>query len=120
MADLPDFLPSNVEQGALRRLRYSTDVVTTDGGYEVRNARWAEPLLTFEISFPTSKRNDDTYQAVRALYEKSLGGAYTFGFKDWADGGAVKTVRFDSPLSITGIDRNLDHIETITLVEVKE
>lgn len=120
MADLPDYLPSNVEQGAVRRKRYSTDIVTTDGGFEVRNARWSEPLLTFEVSFPTSKRTDDTYLAVQALYEKAKGTLYSFNFRDWANGGNVIAARFDSPLTLTGIDRNLDHIETLTLVEVKE
>lgn len=121
MTDFTDRLPSTVEQGALRRLSYATDVVTTDGGHEVRNARWATPLKTFEISFPTSRRDDDVYQAVVFLFEKTLGGLHTFLFKDWTDesGSSLIRVRFDSPLEITGIDRRLDHIEKLTLMEVR-
>lgn len=122
MTHLAETLPRQVEQGAIRTLEYSTEVVETDGGYEVRNARWAEPLRHFEVSFPTSVRDDAIYQAVVALYEKALGGLHTFNFIDWTDdsGGTVVKVRFDSPLKITGLDRRLDHIETLTLVEVKE
>lgn len=118
---LSDRLPSQVEQGAIRRLDYHTEVVTTDGGHEVRNARWSSPLRTYEISFPTSHRADDVYQAVIALYEKALGGLHSFDFKDWTDesGSTLVPVRFDTPLSITGIDRRLDKIEQLTLREVR-
>lgn len=118
MSHLPDNLPPRVEQGAVRHLDWQTEVVTTDGGHEVRNARWSAPLRRFEISFPTSKRNGEDYRDVIDLYEKALGGLHTFGFKDWTTGEVI-AVRFDSPLSITGIDRSLDHIETLTLVEVR-
>lgn len=118
MSHLDQYLPSTVEQGAIRRLEYSTEVVTTDGGFEVRNARWSTPLRTYEISFPTSKRTADTYLAVRALYEAAKGGLHSFNFKDWT-AGEVVAVRFDTPLNIQGIDHNLDHIETLTLKEVR-
>lgn len=118
---LADTLPAQVEQGAVRDIDWGTEVVTTDGGYEVRNNRWAEPIRTFEISFPTAKRDDPIYQAVIALFEKAQGGLHSFNFRDWTDesGGTVVPVRFDSSLKITGIDRRLDHIETLTLREVK-
>jgi hypothetical protein len=43
-------LPSEIEAGAKAKPRYSTDVITTDGGWEVRNSRWAYPLFQFEIA----------------------------------------------------------------------
>lgn len=121
MAHLGDYLPERVELGALRRLSYSNEIVTTDGGYEVRNGRWATPLKTFELSFPTSRRNDDDYLAVIAMFQNSLGGVHSFNFREWTDetGATVVKVRFDTPLEITGIDVNLDHIEKLTLVEVR-
>jgi hypothetical protein len=118
MADLSSTLPPQVEIGALRRLRYSTEIVTTDGGAEVRNARWEEPLREFEISFPISDRDNSIYNAVKDLYDEALGGLYSFNFVDWTDGTTV-AVRFDSPLPITGVTPELDHIETMTLVEVR-
>lgn len=119
MAHLAEFLPSQVELGALRDEDWGTDVVTTDGGYEVRNARWATPLRRFEISFPTARRDNTTYQAVRELYRKAKGSLHSFSFRDWSDGGAVIAVRFDSTLKLTGVTRDLDHIETLTLLEVR-
>lgn len=122
MAHLDAYLPKRVEVGAVRRLRYSTATVVTDGGYEVRNARWSTPLKTFEISFPTAKRNNDDYLAVLDMYENALGGTHSFNFRDWTDetGSTVVRVRFDSELSITTPDPRYDHIDTLTLVEVRE
>lgn len=119
MAHINTTLPRQVELGALRRLRYSTEIVTTDGGHEVRNARWSAPLKTFDISYPPAKRNDPIYLAVIDLYHESLGGLHTFSFTDWTDETTVK-VRFDSDLAIAGIDPRIDHIESLTLVEVRE
>ncbi len=121
MSHLSTFLPREVEVGAIRRLSWSTEVVKTDGGAEVRNARWSAPLRSFEVSFPASKRDDPIYKAVIDLYEDTLGGLHSFNFTDWTDntGSTTVPVRFDSPLSILGIDRRLDHIETVTLIEVR-
>lgn len=122
MAHINSFLPKRVELGAVRRVRYSTDTVVTDGGYEVRNARWSTPLKTFEISFPTAKRDNPDYLAVLDLYEDSKGGLDSFFFHDWTDpsGSTIVRVRFDSELSITTPDPRYDHIDTLTLVEVRE
>lgn len=122
MAHIDTTLPEEVELGAIRRLKWETEVVTTDGGYEVRNSRWSSPLKTFEVSFPPATRDNGIYQAVIALYEAAEGGLHTFNFTDWTDetGGTVVRVRFDSPLEITGIATHLDHIETVTLVEVRQ
>ncbi len=81
MADLASTLPEEVEIGAVRRLEYSTTVVTTDGGFEVRRGRWATPLRVYEISYPHAERDDPVYQAVLALYEEALGMSFSFMFK---------------------------------------
>lgn len=118
MADLACTLPEEVEIGAMRRLEYSTETTTTDGGFEVRNARWAEPLRVYELSYPHAVRTDPVYLAVLELYEEALGGLYSFNFKDWIDGSTV-TVRFDSPLEIDSPAGHLDHIVSMTLKEVR-
>jgi len=121
MAHLAAYLPTQVEVGAIRDVDWATDIVKTDGGFEVRNARWSAPLRRFELSFPTAKRAEDpTYLAVIALYEEAQGSLHSFNFRSWADGGEVLKVRFDSPLKITGVTKDLDHIETLNLVEVRE
>jgi len=112
-------LPPRVELGAIRDYDYSTEIVTTDGGYEVRNSRWSTPLRSYEISFPTSTRTGSDYLAVKALYDAAKGRLHSFMFKDWTDGATIH-VRFDSKLSIAGVDINHDHIETMKLVEVRE
>lgn len=117
---LPDYLPREIEIGAVRRLENQTEIVDTDGGYEVRNNRWSAPKRIFEVSFPTSTRDGTVYQDVIALYNLAQGGLHSFNFHDWTDesGGTVVPVRFDSPLEITGLATHIDHIETIVLKEV--
>lgn len=121
MTHFTDRLPTAIEVGAVRHLTYSTDVVTTDGGNEVRNARWETPLKRYELTIPVSKRSSSDYQQIISLYNMTLGGLHTFEFAEWLDEthSTIVTVRFDGELSITGVDRNLDHIETFTLVEVR-
>lgn len=117
MSHLASTLPTKVEQGAVKIDGYEVEVVETDGGYEVRNLRHANNKRRYEVSFPTSNRVDPTYQAVLALYAQAKGKLHSFNFHDWSTGQTL-AVRFDSDLRITGLDRNLDHIETLQLVEV--
>lgn len=118
MTHLASTLPSSVEIGAVRRLNWNTQVVTTDSGTEVRNNRWSAPLRTYDVSFPVSRRDDATYLAVIALYEEAEGSLHSFDFTDWADEEVV-AVRFDSPLTTSGIASHLEHIVEVTLVEVR-
>lgn len=119
MADLALTLPESVEIGARRILDYSTEVVTTDGGFEVRNARWSTPLRVFEVNYPTSLRDGADHKEVLAIYEAALGGLLSFNFKDWTDGQIVP-VRFDSPLEIESPATHLDQIVSVRLKEVRE
>lgn len=118
MADLALTLPEDVEIGARRILDYSTEVVTTDGGHEVRNARWSAPLRVYEISWPMSLRDGAVHLAVIDLYERAIGGLYSFRFKDWTDGQFVD-VRFDGPLEIEATASHLDQIASMRLKEVR-
>jgi uncharacterized protein (TIGR02217 family) len=121
MAHINQTLPRQIELGATRRVEWGTVIVTTDGGYEVRNNRWASPLRVYEVSFPTSERDGAIYAEVIALYELAEGGLHSFDFVDWTDetGSTVVPVRFDSALEITGVAVHLDHIENLTLKEVR-
>lgn len=118
MSHLSETLPSKVEIGATRRLDFGTEVVSQDSGAEVRNNRWAEPLRTYEVSFPIADREDETYLAVLALYEAAEGNLHSFDFQDWTDGTTVP-VRFDGPLASVGVTPELEHIIQVALLEVR-
>lgn len=85
MAFLDQQLPRQVELGAVRRDVEDIDIVTTDGGWEVRNARASQSLREFDVSFPTSRRNAAVFLAVVALYKAARGLLHSFRFRDWAD-----------------------------------
>jgi hypothetical protein len=120
MTHLAEYLPREMEIGAVRRLEMQTEVVDTDGGYEVRNNRWTRGKLVVEASFPPATRDDPVYLAVVALYDLAEGGRHSFNVTDWRDesGGTTIPMRFDSALEITGVAGHIDHIETLTLREV--
>lgn len=119
MAHLATTLPDEIETGASQVRDYQTQIVTTDGGHEVRNNRWASPLRRYEISYPVLERSGATHAAVTALFEEAEGSLHTFNFQDWTDGsGSLRVVRFDGPMEITGIANHLDDV-TIRLVEVR-
>lgn len=122
MSHLNITLPEEIALGPVQRSDWGVEVVTTDGGHEVRNARWSRPLRTFQVSIPPSTRDGEVYQAVRDLYDESMGGLYTFNMIDWTDetGATVVRVRFDSPLETEGLAVHLDEIATFTLKEVRE
>lgn len=79
-------LDRDIEVGAKARPRYSTDIVTTDGGFEWRNSRWAFPLFDFEITLePGSPSFDDDLEACIDLFHAAGGPADTFRFRHWRD-----------------------------------
>lgn len=119
MADLATTLPDYLEAGAVRRLDRSTQVVTQDNGFEVRNNRWASPLRVYEVNFMSSERDGAAYLAVLDLYDEAEGGLYSFNFTDWTDGTTV-AVRFDSELQIQTPVAHLDQIVSVVLKEVRE
>lgn len=113
-------LTENIEIGAVRLLgQDSLEVVTTDGGKEVRNLRAADEARRWEISLPTVDVDGDTadYDALRDMWRQTEKGLHSFLFHDFVDDELVK-VRFDSPLQITAPAGHLRHIDTFTLKEV--
>lgn len=120
MGHIATTLPDEIESGATQVRDYSTQIVTTDGGHEVRNNRWASPLRRYEASYSALERDGATHTAVVDLFEEAEGSLHTFNFADWTDGsGTVRVVRFDGPLELTGIANHLDEV-SFRLVEVRQ
>lgn len=96
-------LPSRIEASAVKRLVYSTEIVTTDGGNEFRNARWGDSQSEWDCTIPPVKRNSDDYLETVALFHAAIGSFDSFMFHDFADCTDV-AVRFkDDTLTIQGV-----------------
>lgn len=81
-------LDREIEVGAKRRIRYSTDLITTDGGHTVTNQRWRYPLFAFDFKLePGDPDTDDdlSLQAFINLFHVAGGRHTTFRFRDWRD-----------------------------------
>lgn len=77
-------LSRDIEAGATHRFRYATDVVRTDGGYEVRNERWSAPLSRWDFSVePGDESYDDTLTEFINLFHIVGGAAGGFLFRSW-------------------------------------
>lgn len=85
-------LTREIEIGAKARPRYSTDVIVTDGGHEVRNQRWSYPLFEFDFDLEPGDRDGDTHladadrlSAFIDLWHVAAGQFNSFKFRDWGD-----------------------------------
>lgn len=76
-------LPTQVEINAVRRETEPVDIVKTDGGFEVRNARHATGLFQYDVSFPAGDYDGTIIKAVKDMFKASRGGLYPFRFRDW-------------------------------------
>lgn len=122
MAHIDEEFTRNVEIGAVRIYdQDGLEVVTTDGGREVRNIRMDEGPRRWEIAIPTCNIEDDEgradYDSVRSLWAQSERGLNSFNFFCFVDEEQVK-VRFDSALQISAPAGHLRHIDTFTIKEV--
>jgi hypothetical protein len=110
----------NVEIGAIRiHGQDSLEVVTTDGGKEVRNLRAEDEPRRYQISLPAVDIESDNtadYDSVRQMWADSGRGLEPFYFHDFVDEEDV-LVRFESELQITAPAGHLRHIDTFTLKE---
>lgn len=82
---IDDRLTDDIEARAVAKPRYNTEVVTTDGGWEVRNSRWSYPLHTFEFNLSPNARDAADFTEFRDLFYAAGGSAEAFKFKHWAD-----------------------------------
>ena len=114
-------LTRNIEIGALRiDGQDGLEIVTTDGGKEVRNARTELDPRMWEIAMPPCRTDDsDEYDSVRQMWRDTERGAHSFNFYDFIEDELVR-VRFASPVQISAPAGHLRKIETFTLREVFE
>lgn len=108
MADVTQQLTDRYS--AVKHDAYSTEVVTTDGGEEFRNARWAAPLATWDVVIPFCSRSSTHYSAVVALFAATLGSLRTFTFHDKVACADYEVRLVDDTLSFTP-NGNLVQIE---------
>jgi len=85
MAFLNQRLPTQVEIGAVLRDDEDIEIVTTDGGFEVRNARASQSLREFDIAFPAARIGDAIQAAVKAQYKVARKSLHTWRFRDFTD-----------------------------------
>jgi len=81
-------LDREIEVGAKARPRYKTDVIETDGGATVRNARWRYPLFTFEFNLEPGDPNSNDAESLHEfidLFHCAGGQHETFRFRHWSD-----------------------------------
>lgn len=120
MGHLAQQLTENIENGAVRiDSQDSLEVVTTDGGTEVRNLRAEDEPRRWEISLPlVDIEGGDTtdYDSIRQMWRDTERGLHTFDFRCFVDDEIVK-VRFASQLQITAPARHLRHVDTLTIKE---
>lgn len=119
MSHIDVHLTRNIEIGAMRiDQQDGLEVVTTDGGREVRNQRMSEIPRRWEIALPTCNIGDDSadYDAVRQMWADTERGLHTFNFHCFIDDETVKA-RFDSPIQFTAPAGHLRKIDTFTLKE---
>ena len=85
-------LPTSVEVNAVRRDDDDVEIVTTDGGWETRNARQSSSLREWDLSFPAGAYSSSVIQAVIAMYKAARGRLHTFRFKDPVESSAALAV----------------------------
>lgn len=83
MTFINERLPESIENNARRIEREPVEVVTTDGGFEVRNIRHAQALFEYDIDFGPNEYEEADQEAVYAMWRASRGGLYAFRFRDW-------------------------------------
>jgi uncharacterized protein (TIGR02217 family) len=80
--DTPRF-PDCISFGASGGPGYRTDIVSTDSGWEQRNAPWASARATFDVAHAARKFSD--YKLLLNHFRAVNGRLHGFRYKDWAD-----------------------------------
>lgn len=75
--------PEQIAFGAVGGPEFKTNVVTVESGREKRDAVWAYPRHSWDVSPPA--RLQAQYEALRAHFMSVDGRAHGFRFKDWSD-----------------------------------
>jgi uncharacterized protein (TIGR02217 family) len=75
--------PDRLAYGAMGGPAFSTSVVTSASGAEARNAEWAYPLHSWDVSQGINGQAD--WQVLRAFFMAAGGKRRGWRFKDWTD-----------------------------------
>lgn len=75
--------PERVSINSVRREVEDTEIVTTLGGFETRNIATAQSIFEYEIAVTPGDYDDETIEAVHALYKVCRGKTHGFRFRDW-------------------------------------
>jgi hypothetical protein len=119
---IPQQLPRNIENGARRSLMWDVEIVTTDGGNEVRNQRWSTPLRTWEIGYNNGSLTNADHATVERMFYQTEGGTHTFNWWDERGNngaGEMVKVRFDADLQFTNTVGPYHHLDSFTIKEVR-
>ena len=82
--------PDAIARGAEGGPAFSTAVVETVAGREVRNADWSAARLRWNVATGLRRRAD--VEALIAFFRARMGRAHGFRFKDWSDFAAASQV----------------------------
>ena len=112
--------PTRIGNGAKRTGRWDVEIVPTDGGREVRNNRWSEPLWTFQVPMPTvASDTEEDFIFIQDLWEAAEGASHTFNF--WDDLKQIyRKVRFEEDMQISDIVGPYRKFEDIILQVVRD
>lgn len=69
--------------GAVATPYFSTDIVTTQSGFEQRNANWLYPLHEFNVTYDVVTQDMKTY--IKNFWAQHRGRLISFKFKDYSD-----------------------------------
>lgn len=75
--------PVDIAYGSTGGPQYATDIVTTAGGHEQRNANWANARARYNVAHGV--KNKAQLDALIAFFRARQGKARGFRFKDWMD-----------------------------------
>lgn len=75
--------PTDIAYGSSGGPEYSTDIVITHGGYEQRNANWAQARARYNVAHGV--KSQAQLDALIAFFRARKGRADGFRFKDWSD-----------------------------------
>ncbi len=75
--------PEDIACGSVGGPEYSTDIVTTAGGYEQRNINWSQSRMRFNVA--QGIKTAEQFQEILSFFRNCRGRALGFRFKDWSD-----------------------------------
>ncbi len=75
--------PTDISYGSSGGPEYTTDIVTSQNGYEQRNISWEQARARFNVAHGVKTKTQ--LETLIAFFRARKGRAYGFRFKDWTD-----------------------------------